>query len=106
MKHLKNLLKMLAIVCAVSGCRLASSPIVRQHPVPDVDLCSMGVPRGSSNPGSIWIDCTPWFYEGRADYEVLPIDAARRKYFLIAPNHFRQLQVWIETVTRELQKNR
>lgn len=104
MKHLENLLKTLAIVCAISGCRLASSPAMKRYPPPDVDLCSMGIASGSNDPSDIWIDCVPWFYEGRADYEVDPVKAAKMKYFLIAPNHYRALQIWIEKVEREMRK--
>lgn len=104
MKHLKNLLKTLAIVCAVSGCKLASSPTARRYPPPDVDLCSMGIPRSSSDSRDIWIDCEPWFYEGRVGYEVDPVKAAKMKYFLVAPNHYRALQIWIETVDREMRR--
>lgn len=98
MKHLKNLCAVFAVV-ALTGCKLASSPIVRERPLPDIDLCSMGIEKKE-----VFVDCEPWFYEGRAGYEVPLQDAAKKKYFLIAPNHYRALEKWIENVDRDIRR--
>ena len=92
---LKKLSLAFAAAALIVSCK--TKAVLKDFPPPDVDLCAMG-----SENGNIFIDCEPWFYEGRTGYEVDPAKAAKMKYFMIAPNHYRALQKYIEKLEAEI----
>lgn len=90
--HLKNLFKVCAGVALISSC--ASIP-----PPPDVDLCTMIYDKSGN-----YFYCEPYFYEGRAGYEIHSDTAAKQKYFSISPKHFGEMQKWVNRLESEAKR--
>lgn len=88
---LKNLLKVFVVGVLLNSC----GKIQSEYPAPDIDLGVM-IWTGDLQSSKGYFE--PLFYESRDAYEVQLSELAKRRYFLMSPKHYGELQKYIETL--------
>ena len=92
--HLKDLWKVFAAAAAISSC---SGRPAKDYPPPDVDLGTL-IYTGNLETSYGYFE--PLLYEGKSGYTKGLPEMASGKYFLMSPGHYKNIQVYIETIER------